>query len=449
MRKKFVLTCLIALLIGISGGVMGLVSAETTAVTDSYLPIISHNPCPGLNTNEDIASQYHHENMQNQIVWECKSTGKNVVVAVVDTGVDPDHFDLVPNLLPGATFVGAETKYDDDVGHGTHVAGIIAAAPNNGGVIGTAPEAKILPVRSLGQRGGSTREVSEGIFYAVDSGADIINLSLGSRHQSDRIKAAIDHAHEQGVLVIAAAGNCGDPVNWDRQGCKWHNVASYPAGYSTVMAIASTDDNDENSHSVFSTQNGYVDAAAPGRNVLSTWKSGKHAAISGTSMATPNVAAVAALIMSRYPDLTAQQVRNALTETAIDLGSPGHDTFYGHGFVDAYEAIIALDRGLVPSLSVPAQRITDVEPVNLDELTPDEYVAGDIVMALADGVAIESLLQSAASRGAVEMKVVPTDETRNFYQVTVSPGSELETIRLLRETKGVLYAEPNFIVETY
>ncbi|GAA1596977.1 S8 family peptidase [Actinoplanes couchii] len=264
--------------------------------------------------------------------WE-SSTGEGVVVAVIDSGVDASHPDLAGQVLPGYDAVADAGGGDSDVdGHGTHVAGTIAALTGNGkGIAGIAPDAKILPVRVLDASGeGYTSDEVEGIVWAVDNGADIINLSLGGTEADTAEKTAIEYARKKGVTVIAAAGNerkQGSPV-------------SYPAAFPGVIGVAATDANDHVAD--YSNRGDYVDVAAPGSGILSTWIDGKYATANGTSMATPHVAAVAALLKAYQPDLTPDQIEQTLEKTAVDLGTKGFDTDYGNGRIDAAAALVAL-----------------------------------------------------------------------------------------------------------
>jgi subtilisin family serine protease len=177
-------------------------------------------------------------------------------------------------------------------------------------------------VKVLGDNGsGSSSDVARGITWAVDNGAEIINLSLGGSYSS-AVATAVGYAESQGVLVVAAAGNDGPTGS-----------PNYPAALADALAVASYDEG--GSVSSFSTRGSYIDVAAPGGNILSTFKSGGWVFMSGTSMATPHVAGVAALLLASEPGLTPAQVRQRFESTAVDAGTAGHDTSYGWGRVDA------------------------------------------------------------------------------------------------------------------
>ncbi len=254
-------------------------------------------------------------------------TGAGVKVCVVDTGIDKDHPDLQKNIVGGKNFVakGAvvdPAKWDDDNGHGTHVAGTIAAVDNTVGVVGVAPQASLLAAKVLNRQGsGYISDVIAGIDYCVTSGADVVSMSLGSNSDVQALHNAVDNAYANGVLLAAAAGN------------NYGGAVSYPAAYDSVVAVSATDSN--NNLASFSNVGLQVELAAPGVNILSTWKDGGYNTISGTSMATPHVSGVAALAIQANPLLSNVEIRALLQSTADDLGAVGKDSFFGYGLVDA------------------------------------------------------------------------------------------------------------------
>lgn len=216
-----------------------------------------------------------------------KSKGEGVKVAVLDTGVDLDHPDLKPNLLQGYNFVEPGKEPWDDNQHGTHVAGIIAAANNDVGMVGVAPEAKIVPVKVLNRAGnGSLLDVSKGIRWAVDEAkVDIICMSLGSPNPVQEVRKAIQHALSKNVVCFVAAGNAGVTKE-----------VYYPANYPETIAIGSIDEN--LCRSGFSNTGENLDFMAPGGRIFSTVPDNWYAILSGTSMAAPFAAGVAALVLS-------------------------------------------------------------------------------------------------------------------------------------------------------
>lgn len=218
--------------------------------------------------------------------WK-KTKGAGVKVAVLDTGVDLDHSDLVKNLLPGFNVFDEKKDANDDNGHGTHVAGIIAAENNEIGMVGVAPEASIIPVKVLDKSGnGDLVSVSRGINWAVDvAKADLICMSLGGPNPVDEVKKAIQYAESKGVVCFVAAGNAGKTKN-----------IFYPANYKETIAIGSISENF--TRSSFSNTGDNLDFMAPGDKIFSTVPDNWYAILSGTSMATPFAVGVAALLLS-------------------------------------------------------------------------------------------------------------------------------------------------------
>ncbi|MGQ9792145.1 MAG: S8 family peptidase, partial [Anaerolineae bacterium] len=272
--------------------------------------------------------------------WDILSTtgGANIIIAIVDSGIDLDHPDFAcPNkLLDGHDFVNNDNDPQDDYGHGTHVAGIAAACSNNGiGVAGVAWAARLLPVKVLNSSGqGSYSGLAQGISYAVDQGAQIINLSLGGVNDSDTMRTGIQYAVERGRLVVAAAGNCAAGGN----GCGGQvNPVMYPAAYDEVMAVAASDSDDNRAS--FSEYRPYVDVAAPGVNIYSTLWDDTYGSLSGTSMATAFVSGLAALLWSADGSLSAAQVRALIESNVDDLGTPGKDIYFGYGRINAWRAL--------------------------------------------------------------------------------------------------------------
>ncbi len=253
--------------------------------------------------------------------------GAGVKVCVVDTGIDKDHPDLQANIVGGRNFVAKgltldPAKWDDDNGHGTHVAGTVAALDNTIGVVGVAPQASLLAAKVLNRQGsGYLSDVMAGVDYCVQSGAKVVSMSLGSNSDVQAFHSAVDAAYASGVLLVAAAGN------------DYGGAVSYPAAYDSVVAVSATDSADNLAS--FSNVGPQVELAAPGVSVLSTYKDGGYATLSGTSMATPHVSGVAALAWEANPLMSNAQVRALLQTTADDLGAAGRDNLFGYGLVDA------------------------------------------------------------------------------------------------------------------
>ena len=266
-------------------------------------------------------------------VWSI-TRGAGVTVAVIDSGSGP-HPDLDANMEVGRTIIdsieSAGMRDVSDEGHGTHVAGIIAAAADNGvGGAGVAPQVRILPIRTLEPNGeGTARDVSKAVRFAVDAGAKVINLSLGRNSEYTPLTSAIQYAVDRNVLVVAAAGNYGAD-----SGPVW------PAASDLTLAVTAVDRT--NNVTSFDQRGDYIDLAAPGTSILSTARN-DYELQSGTSMAAAFVSGAAALLFAAQPSITAAQVRDILQRTATDIGSPGRDTTFGYGLVNLVAAFAELD----------------------------------------------------------------------------------------------------------
>ncbi len=291
------------------------------------------------------ASQWAFAKMNAPAAWDIATGTASVIIAVVDTGVDYNHAELAGKVIKGYDYINNDADPIDDEGHGTHVAGIAAATTNNGaGIAGMSWGSKVLAVKVLNAAGNGTDvTVSNGITYAADNGAKIINLSLGGAGYSVTMANAVQYARNAGCLVIAAAGNEGDGLN----------RVSYPAAYHDVLCVAATDRND--AQSSYSNYGWYVDVSAPGGDdmgtnpaygILSCWPGGGYAWAEGTSMATPYVAGLAALIAAKYPSRTADQIAWTIQEAAHDLGAAGRDDRFGFGRINAQESLEQSATGL-------------------------------------------------------------------------------------------------------
>ncbi|MBI3046381.1 MAG: S8 family serine peptidase [Candidatus Harrisonbacteria bacterium] len=271
-------------------------------------------------------------------VWNA-STGKGVKVAVIDSGIQRDHPDLVANIKGGISFMpGSPAQWDDEGGHGTKVAGLIAAVNNDIGYVGVAPEADIYAVKVMGKDGlAATSDMISGIYWAADNGMDVVNLSLGvymdpviySKTIAEE-KAAVDYAYSRGVVLIASSGN--EPK--DGPDC---DKVIYPAALDAVIAVGATAP--DNTVVDFSCHGPEVELAAPGlfNNVPVMGSSYGYG--NGTSIAAPFVSGVAALILQKNPQFTPSEVRERLDSTAVDFGAPGRDEYFGYGLVNAYDSL--------------------------------------------------------------------------------------------------------------
>jgi serine protease len=273
------------------------------------------------------SQQWGLDQVSFEAAWSV-TRGQGVKVAVIDSGVEADHQDLAGSVLPGKDYVNpADDGRIDPNGHGTHVAGIIAAHVNNGlGIDGAAPGVHILPIRVLDANGGGiASNVAKGVIWGADHGARVINLSLGGG-KSEGLEQAIQYANSKGAVVVAAGGNNGDAGN----------APMYPAAYPEAIAVAAVDSN--LSHPAFGNTGSYLDVSAPGVGIVSLWGSSPtaYADATGTSMATPYASAEAALIIAATPSLSAIRVKQLMQNTATHLGSV---SVFGHGLINPAAAI--------------------------------------------------------------------------------------------------------------
>jgi len=356
--------------------------------------------------------------------WNTTLGSQDVLVAVVDTGVDYTHPDLAGNYVPlGYDWVNMDADPLDDFGHGTHCAGIIAATINNSiGIAGLA-QVRIMAEKVLDMGGwGYWDWVANGIVHATDSGANIISMSLGGYGDSELLHEAVKYAYDHGVLVVAAAGNENT------------NVKLYPAGYDEAIAVAATDQYDNKAW--FSNWGDWIELAAPGVDIYSTmptyhvtmndWGySMNYTYMSGTSMATPHVSGVAALVWSLYPNKTRNWVRIWLQHTADDLGDPGFDVYYGYGRINARKAVeqtppahelIAYRWSTPPYIEPGAVGIINATVVNFGESNETSIT----IQLLANETLINSTwidFLASGNSAAVSLSWNPTAE--GLYNVTL------------------------------
>jgi thermitase len=259
--------------------------------------------------------------------WDYEMGSHDVIVAVVDTGIDYTHPDLNANYVPlGHDWVNNDNDPMDDHFHGTHCAGTIAAVINNEEGIAGMADVSVFGEKAFNSLGfGQNDDSSQAIIHAVDMGADIISCSWGGTTPSQIVEESINYAIDHGVMVIAAAGNSNS------------DELHYPSAYPGVIAVSATDQNDLKAS--FSNYGDWVDVAAPGVDIASTVPYEElgyyYGLLSGTSMATPHVSGLAALLMSAFPTYSSSQIEALIYEYALDLGDPGFDPIYGHGRIDA------------------------------------------------------------------------------------------------------------------
>ncbi|OGY87658.1 MAG: hypothetical protein A2319_04380 [Candidatus Kerfeldbacteria bacterium RIFOXYB2_FULL_38_14] len=378
---------------------------------------------PVLSTSELIALfqklptvKYAHENyifkLQTQsVAWGVNNTngvkaravqtgsgltGAGVVVAVIDSGVDENHEDLSNNIwsapdnrcnvsgafvdcpFGGYDFVNNDNNPADDNGHGTHVAGIIAAEDNDVGVIGTAPNSKIMNIKIFDEHGsGDYDDLVAGIDFAINNGAHVINLSLSAFAGGGvfvDLQDALDEAETSGITVISASGNFST------------NAPTIPAVFDKVLAVGAVQENttQDNPDANYNTRLAYFsnfgknDLVAPGARIMSTWPNNNYTENNGTSMAAPHVAGVVALLKEKNPNLTPAQIRYILTTTATDLGEVGRDEKFGAGLVNAETAITKTEDGDTKTVLLSANwsKNSDLTTVAAgDYVTPTVYSA--------------------------------------------------------------------------
>ena len=418
------------------------------------------------------------KNIQAEQAWDI-TQGDGVVVAVVDTGVDYTHPDIAANMLQGVNCVNEQGQCIgsdpmDDHGHGTHVAGTIAAVGNNSvGIIGVAPNAKIIPVKALDATGsGDFATLANALMYAADSGASVINNSWGCDlcgYWADNypesfpevaagvpvVEEAVQYAYGLGSVVIFAAGNMGVDVNWGS-----------PARVPEAITVSAFDHNDQKAQ--FSNI-GLVDVAAPGggggepagncntyASILSLKSSQNtlgenpdcplgigedYLRLAGTSMAAPHVSGLAALVLAEYPGLTVEQTRQAIRKGADDVGLPGVDTEAGYGRINALNTLY--ESGLGPL----AVRLTDIQEVVADHMPLQVY-------GLVGGENLNRWRFEVASMETPEEWIAVTDwQTSQFEQVgllaeitssLIPQGTNI--IRLVAESSsGEIYEDRDIV----
>lgn len=269
-------------------------------------------------TETPILDQWNLASIQAPAAWEEGITGKGAKIAILDSGIYP-HQDL--HITGGYSTVDYTTSYEDDEGHGTHVAGIIGAEHDERGTDGIAPDADLFAVKVLDDKGeGYLSDLLEGIDWAISNNMDIINLSMGTADKSEALEEAVQKAYQAGILLVASSGNEGTGHSLD-----------YPAAYEPVIAVSATDSNDNIAS--FSSVGDKVEFAAPGADIQSTYLGSDYRVMSGTSQAASHVSAMLALLKQKFPDDTNLQLRTRLQQYSKDLGQEGRDELYGYGLI--------------------------------------------------------------------------------------------------------------------
>lgn len=368
-----------------------LVPAMAASIPEAAMTALMHNPrvtdidLDGAfyAVDAELDNSWGVQRIGSGIVHEGGNKGSGVKVAIIDSGIDYSHPDLggcfgsACKVSGGYDFVNNDTNPMDDNGHGTHVAGTVAASDDGLGVVGVAPEASLSALKVLAANGsGSFSGVIAALEWAVDHGIQVTNNSYGSSSDPGSIvKAAFDNSAAAGILHIAAAGNSGT-----RSG-KGNNVG-YPARYDSVVAVAATDKNDN--RATFSSTGPAVELSAPGVGINSTRLGGGYVEYNGTSMASPHVAGTAALVIAAGAG-NASEVRQILDSTAGDLGAAGRDNLYGFGLVDAVSSVLA-------AIPLPAGTISGtVRDAGTSAPISGAHVADGVRSATTDGNGVYTL----------------------------------------------------------
>jgi len=375
-----------------------------------------------------FASEWGLLKINAPAAWNTTTGSAAVTVAIVDSGIDPNHPDLRNQLVTGYDFVNDDADPSDDHGHGTRMAGVVAADGYNGiGIIGVAPDCKLMPVKVLGADGnGAYSTIANGITYAANHGARIINLSLGGTASSPLLESAVDYAAAHGAIVIASAGNygTGDPV--------------YPAAYANAIAVGATDQSDVIAD--FSSYGSSLAFAAPGVNIVTTNRTGGRNALyvgsSGTSPAAAFVAGAFALLLSARPDLSNSDAVSLMTSAARDLGSRGWDPHYGWGRVDIAGAVaVNAVRSPIPiPVSTPAPVVIPIRDrrgpaVSIAAPLNNANLSGSIIVDVtaSDDVGVTTVELS------VDNQIVASDSSSPFSFVwdatTVRSGKHVLNAR--------------------
>ena len=407
-----------------------LVPAIAASIPEAAIKGLLHNPNV-TNIDPDIKVYAVDAELDNSwgvkhigagTVHEGDNKGAGVKVAIIDSGIDYNHPDLVANYAGGYDFVNSDGDPMDDDGHGTHVAGTVAAEDNDFGVVGVAPEAKLYALKVLGADGtGSYSDVIAALEWAVYNGMQVTNNSYGSSgNPGELVKAAFDEAYAEGVLNVCAAGNSGNPPG------RGDNVI-YPARYESCIAVAATDQS--NSRAKWSSTGLDLELSAPGVSINSTLLGGGCGTGSGTSMASPHVAGTAALVIAAgVTDLNGDglindEVRLVMNGTADDLGEVGWDPKYGYGLLDADEAAVAegpVNDSPVVFITIPADGATfDYGASIVFEGTAGDTEDGDLTASLIWTSNIDGQIGTVGS-----FSTTPSDGTHTITASVIDSGGK-------------------------
>jgi len=311
---------------------------------------------------------WHLQNIGASAAWDI-AQGSGITIAILDSGIDGTHPDLIENIVAGWNFYDNNSNTSDVFGHGTKVAGAAAAATNNSiGVAAVAGQSKIMPIRVTDTNGyGYDGSITQALIYAADNGARVANISFQNVSNSSSIRAAAQYMKDKDGLVTVSGGNTGSLENFTVT--------------TTMIPISATDNVEIDTITSWSSYGDYIALAAPGDNIWSTLKGGSNWVVSGTSFASPVVGGVIALMMSANSKLSGTEIENLLFSTAVDLGAGGRDPYYGYGRVNAAAAVQAAKSAL-PTQDTEAPTISIIDPLGgtiLSGLVPVDVEAADNV----------------------------------------------------------------------
>jgi flagellar hook assembly protein FlgD len=398
-------------------------------------------------TDDGYSLQWHLAKINSPNAWNITKGSSNTIVAVIDGGVDITHPEFNGVIYKPYNAVNGSTYVDNDE-HGTHVAGIIGALANGKGSVGVSTGVKIMPIDVFSGEYASTTDIVEGIYYAVNNGAKVINLSLGGDSYSASFQEAVNYASSKNVTILAASGNDSS------------SYIAYPASYSKVLAIGST--NRYDSRSSFSNYGNTLDFTAPGESIYSTLpvRNNYYGYMSGTSMATPVVSGIVSLMLSRDPYLSDEKVFEILKKSTVDLGIAGWDKYYGYGRVDGAKALTLVSepfKSMSSRYSFTAVGDNSL-PISVNvlygaTLTADVYnSSGTIVKNIARNKAIQAGVStikwngtnsngSYVGTGVYTIKAKITLNGRAFYKTTKVSLSNAITPNIIPKLTSYYYSK--------
>ncbi len=417
---------------------------DPTSESYVYLPLVMRNyrapPPPPVYPNDLFYSrQWGLSQIRSPEAWPL-SKGAGVLIAVLDTGTDYAHPDLSGKVRTDIDYdyINGDFNAMDDNGHGTHVSGIAAAATNNSqGVAGLGWEATILPLKVLDDKGrGSTAQLIPAIHYAADQGVKVINMSLGGATACpSTLQDAVNYAYSRGVLLVAAAGNDGG------------NQTVFPANCDHVLGVAATTSSDTRAY--FSNYGDHVSVAAPGTEIYSTLPGSGYSYMQGTSMATPFVAGLAAMVYAYFPSYTPDQVASAILDNAKDLDSPGWDMYSGCGRIDAFKSLWDGAQGNYPvclgarGWGAAEQRSGATEEQKGGAAA--EVVPGELLVTVRAGVRAENLFRARGLAFGGD-RLYQARSGVQVWRLRVPVGQEESVLARLWADPAVIAADLNYVI---